>query len=85
MSAVLCKRCRDCGHYKPLEQYSREAKARDGLRNDCKPGATRVALAWIAANPDRYRANVRDSKRRRKDGTNAKWAAIAAKAAGVSP
>lgn len=31
-----CKRCTQCGEVKPLEQYARNVRKRDGRRSECK-------------------------------------------------
>lgn len=57
------KRCTRCGAAKPAERFSRDRRARDGLKYWCKPCANTSAAHWSARHPEleaagsrRYRA-----------------------------
>lgn len=69
------KRCKVCGETKPFDDFYKSAGMRDGYRSECKgchlaarrekyaadprPYIERVQR-WQRANPDRYRAKLRD-------------------------
>lgn len=47
------KKCIKCGETKPLEDYSRNAKMRDGKRSDCKPCARAYHARHYRENRER--------------------------------
>lgn len=53
------KRCRICREAKPLANFSREKRAKDGKRSVCKSCDTARAKAWRQRNLDRARENDR--------------------------
>lgn len=59
------KKCRDCGTDKPLEEYHRSAKAKDGRQSRCKPCAIALVIQWQRDNPHRLRAKQRRSDLKR--------------------
>ena len=50
------KACSVCGEVKPLQDYHRNGRRKDGRSNKCKPCACAVTRAWTAANPERHKA-----------------------------
>jgi hypothetical protein len=53
------KQCVTCGEVKPLDQFHRERKMRDGHCNECKPCAIARAAKWERDNPGRKAAASR--------------------------
>lgn len=57
------KQCRKCGVTKPLSEFSLSRQATETrnavYRSDCKVCCAERARQWIAANPERARANSR--------------------------
>jgi len=50
------KTCNRCGQTKPLDNFSRDKRYRDGRRSDCKECRRDCVRNWRRANPDRARA-----------------------------
>ncbi|HET9609909.1 MAG TPA: endonuclease VII domain-containing protein, partial [Acidimicrobiales bacterium] len=57
------KTCRACGDTKPLDQFYRDAAARDGRRPECKSCTAARRKAWYLANREREIARVRKWQR----------------------
>lgn len=53
------KRCNKCGELKPLDEFYRLAKMRDGYRNDCKACNLAAKAARHRANPEPARERTR--------------------------
>lgn len=53
------KTCTKCGEMKPLDQYSRDAACKDGLRTACKPCAAERRRRYYEANAEREREQKR--------------------------
>lgn len=53
------KTCSKCGESKPLEAYSTDKRAQDGLDWCCKPCKSEIASAWRANNREHYLENKR--------------------------
>lgn len=62
------KKCKKCGETKPIAEFSKDAKARDGMQSSCKA----CAAAYYVANREKLRS------------ANAKWQAENPKKRGVS-
>jgi hypothetical protein len=45
------KRCKTCGEEKPLEEFYRHKRTKDGRNTECKECTKRRAVAWQNANP----------------------------------
>jgi len=46
------KLCGRCGHTKPLEDFPRTSRNKDGRGSRCKPCASAATREWRAAHPD---------------------------------
>lgn len=64
------KRCSDCKEEKPISDFAKNRRARDGLFAYCKPCARRRSLAWKAANPERAKAYTAEWKRNNRERLN---------------
>lgn len=51
------KTCTQCGEEKPLAEYHRDARAKDGLRPACKTCVKAYLAEYYKANADRLRAH----------------------------
>lgn len=51
------KRCRICKEEKPIEQFSRRTRSRDGLSDRCRDCSRDLMRQWRADNPDYSVAN----------------------------
>lgn len=56
------KTCRKCGETKPLDEFHRNRKSRDGHQSRCKPCMIEAASEWQAKN----RQQATDNQRRRR-------------------
>jgi hypothetical protein len=54
---VSTKVCKDCGAEKPIEEFPRNIRMRNGRLNRCKPCEYERVAQWRAENPDRVKAN----------------------------
>jgi 5-methylcytosine-specific restriction endonuclease McrA len=54
LSAI--KRCSKCRRFKPVESFSGDKRAMDGLQCQCKTCICANGKAWREANPDKWRA-----------------------------
>jgi 5-methylcytosine-specific restriction endonuclease McrA len=52
----MLKVCRSCGIEKLLSAFSRKAKNKDGLQDQCKPCVTEYLAGYVAANKERLKA-----------------------------
>lgn len=72
----MAKFCKKCGETKPVSEFGKKAKMRDGLQSSCKV-CTRAAEARLnAANPEKRRAicaKYRAAHPDRRAATFAKW------------
>lgn len=50
------KVCTKCGVEKPIDEFHRRARAKDGRQTRCKLCQRADTYAWRDQNPDRYRA-----------------------------
>lgn len=66
------KRCRVCGQEKPLDDFHRNSRAKDGRQSRCKECGCRSAREWNEANRDRKRENGRRWREENADAINAK-------------
>ena len=48
------KECRRCGIEKPVEEFGRDRKSKDGKRTMCKICATEYQREYFAKNPDKH-------------------------------
>ncbi len=53
------KRCKHCGQTKPLDDFYKDRKAKDGCRPECKACNLAARAAKYAANPEPYIARVK--------------------------
>ena len=51
------KTCAKCSTQKPLDQFNKNARSKDGHTSYCKPCALAVVGAWRRANPEKRAAN----------------------------
>lgn len=56
----MLKVCAGCGEAKPLDQYNKKARARDGLNYKCRPCVNAESLAWYRNNRERVKKNHRE-------------------------
>ncbi len=56
-SSPQAKRCSKCHEEKPIDQFSRDTRKRDGLQSYCSSCGREAVNAWNAANPERKRAD----------------------------
>lgn len=61
------KRCTSCGEVKPLDEFGKNSRMKDGIHIYCRPCIRQKSAAARAANPDAARAAVRASQARRRD------------------
>jgi hypothetical protein len=54
------KACGTCGEVKPLEQFYRSQRSKDGRQYHCKACGNRKRREWAAANPERNAEWKRD-------------------------
>lgn len=72
------KICAKCGEAKPVNEYSKHTKKRDGLQSCCKACNSIDSTGWYAANSGRKKENNAEWKANnpKKHGAhNSKWAA----------
>lgn len=72
------KTCTKCGETKPVTEFGKETKARDGLRTHCKACINAYKIAWSAANRvevNAYHAAYRAANRENLKAIKAKWSA----------
>jgi cytochrome c5 len=55
----ISKICNSCGEDKLLEEFSKQANRKDGLRGDCRICNRLKAVAWQRANPEKRKATLR--------------------------
>lgn len=53
----MTKTCNRCKQDLPVESFSKNKAAKDGLQGRCKPCAKESYTEWRLANPDKARAN----------------------------
>ncbi len=46
------KRCGMCGEVKPLEEFHRDRRRKDGRQNRCKPCNIAINRRWYAEHPE---------------------------------
>lgn len=68
----MTKACTKCGEVKPLSEYSRDRRLRDGKRAVCKPCACTSTRKWYAENRE-HAAEYRSENRERRAEDNARW------------
>jgi len=61
------KQCSKCGEQKPLDQFHRDSKRKDGRHGHCKTCVLARVSKYRADNLDKVRAAQRLSKKRRPD------------------
>jgi hypothetical protein len=59
------KTCRDCGESKPLDQFNRKTRARDGRQSYCRPCHRARREAWESHHDGRREAARRRSRLKR--------------------
>ena len=57
---MTTKRCTRCDTDKPLTQFGRYEKSKDGMKNYCKECVSEVNAGRYAANRERHKARVRE-------------------------
>jgi hypothetical protein len=73
---ITAKRCKDCGEYKPLDEFARAAGTKDGKAVRCHDCDKERVRQWRLANVERSRATVKAYQAAHKDevkARNAKW------------
>ncbi|NUR65140.1 MAG: hypothetical protein HOQ47_05215 [Streptomyces sp.] len=65
MTDELSKACRTCGETKPLSDFHRRSRAKDGRQLHCKPCAIANVIQWQRENPQRTYAKQRRSDLKR--------------------
>ena len=76
--------CNKCGDHKPLNDFARNAKAKDGLHPWCKPCKASAARAWYANTKPARRVQHRSKHLESAYGiTDAQYALMLAGQAGV--
>lgn len=63
----MSKVCRGCGVTKPHTHFTREKRARDGLRARCRECTRQQSAEWRAANPERRKTYDRQAAQARKE------------------
>jgi hypothetical protein len=53
------KECRVCGDVKPVTEYYKQARNRDGLFHECKKCCTQKRREYYAANPEKQKIKNR--------------------------
>ena len=56
-SNLMVKTCTECNEEKPLESFGKRARAKDGLREQCKACIAARDKAYRTANPEKAKAN----------------------------
>ena len=76
------KRCTQCGENKPAtkDEFASHPTTLDRLQSHCRPCGRKLSKTWYETNYERATENARRYRERTRDGTRAKWAAIAAEA-----
>ena len=70
MTETSHKRCTGCGEVKPLDEFYKEKKGKNGIRSMCKLCDNARKMTWEESNPDK----VRRAKLKRKYGiTPEQW------------
>lgn len=64
---IATKRCSTCGGTFPLEQMTKDRKAKDGRMGRCKRCSSEVSRRWQQRNPERAAAINRASKERNRE------------------
>ena len=64
--AVKAKVCTCCREILPVDQFHKHPETRSGLQSRCKACIRKAALAWRAANYERYRELDNAGARRRR-------------------
>ena len=65
-----CKRCNDCKEWLPLDNFSKNTRAKDGLQNKCKSCQSEYHTRWrTEINREGYNEYMKnyDRKRRKED------------------
>lgn len=57
---MLAKPCRDCKQQKPLSEFPKNRKAKDGCTNQCKPCYREYLKIWYEVNKEEWKKHVRD-------------------------
>ena len=57
------KRCNDCGESKPLDEFHRNVRKKDGHNLICKACANARTRGWRKAHPERAEKNRADTRR----------------------
>ena len=55
----MAKTCNKCNEEKPLEGFSKRARAKDGLQSHCKECRSAISKAYRKANPEKVAASHR--------------------------
>jgi hypothetical protein len=58
------KKCSKCDTVKPLNEFPRDKRNKDGLYTYCKMCSRAKSLAWKQANPERSREGQRQSRQK---------------------
>lgn len=61
------KRCNSCYKYKDLDEFGRQASAKDGLKNWCKSCVSEKNAARYAKNKERHKLQVKDWQEQNRD------------------
>lgn len=68
VSTLDSKVCVMCGVEKPLEEFYKNSRSRDGKQRECKTCNNVKTAQWRAKNPERNKQMQRDYKRSQKYG-----------------
>lgn len=74
---LMEKRCAVCNQVKPITEFHKNSKTKDGCAARCKPCACQATMEWKVANRERYAESLRSWKERnreRKRRNNRRWA-----------
>lgn len=67
------KACTVCGETKPLDEFHREARAKDGRTSSCRACREVQSKRWREANRERRREMVRQHRKRHPEKAKARW------------
>lgn len=57
------KLCKKCNTVKPIEEFGREKKGKDGIRHCCKKCNNLASATWQKANPERRKETAKKCKK----------------------
>lgn len=66
----MTKRCSKCKASKPLDEFHRDRRSKDGHARLCKECANAKASQWVKDNPDRAKQSRKAWSRKNRDSVN---------------